>query len=1041
MTVTSSSVLRPNGDVYKGSEVVLSTGTAAWQLIDDGGGVVDFTGADDATYVRVAGGHQGFTEGRVIVGLTNLLPLATDERIKQVRLRGRVIMNVPVAGFGATVTATVRDPQSGLGRTGSVYAEADPPRDEWFTSNASSVQAKTGAWRTTPPPNDGAEWTPAIVNRAQLEFVWYYSDDGGGTNTNLRLSEAYLDVDVRGRPTVSGVTVTGVDTTRPTVSWTYNPNADGDRQVRYRVKVFTAAQYSAAGFDPDVSPAAWDSGHKLSASTNHELGIDLANGASYKVYVAAAQDFNRAPWYSAWAASAAFTVSITPPPTPTLSVTSDPTVPNLRNVFQFTAALNALSADDAEFEASAGNWVNGGGFSAVARSTAQHRNGVASLALTANGSANPFAHNGGNAGVGAAATRPGQRHTLAGYLRANTTGRAFRLVLRWLDASKNYLSQTNGSTATDTSSGWTALPAVTGTAPTGAVWVLAQVEAVATPANGEIHYLDQLQIVPGDTAPAWSPGGLLGTASAVIEYAQVTGNSPNLASRQLYGGGDDQLSTAGWYTTGTTSQVAFDMLDRYRGIGSIRWDVEDAASVLAVGLPPGAVVSDDQPYALPAVPDRTYGFSLWARAGTAFTTQLSVQPVDKAGTAVGAPSPAGTVVLGDTWTRLTVWATIPAGAAYVRPQLANSVGVTGRKVWVDAVQWELGDPDLGPATLARPAGTSPVWQPVRGFLPGKAVIPAVNQALVAFDHEAPPGVTVTYRGWIYATFAATGEILTSAATGYTQTMLDPPGQGNWVLSEVAPAPFLRGQVHVLPGIAESQHEEVTAYYPIRPPEPAGVGQRPVHLSDYIGGHDGTIQIAGLSDDNWWLLEQLLALRDSLWFTESQGGGKYIRVKDRNWSRTRFRDKCINLADGTVLESEEWERVLTVAYDHASRPPDNLAPVIFAVDPVKAVAGETTTVLLGDSGRGTDNVQTTQAGAPKLFDQGIGVGTLRVTAAVAAGDSGTAADNLTVDQGTTPPPSDLVFPGAPTNWIDTSGGCSNAASTTVTDGVQHDFGTP
>src|SRR5829696_4654627 len=199
MTVTSSTVLRPSSDAYRGSEVVLSTGSAAWQLIDDGGGVVDYTGADDTTYVRVNGGHQGFTEGRVIVGLTNLLALAADERIKQVRLRGRVRMNVGVAGFGATVTATVRDPQSGLGRTGSVYAEADPPRDEWFTSNASSFQAKTGAWRTTPPPNDGAEWTAAIVNRSQLEFVWYYSDDGGGTNTNLRLSEAYLDVDVRGR--------------------------------------------------------------------------------------------------------------------------------------------------------------------------------------------------------------------------------------------------------------------------------------------------------------------------------------------------------------------------------------------------------------------------------------------------------------------------------------------------------------------------------------------------------------------------------------------------------------------------------------------------------------------------------------------------------------------------------------------------------------------------------------------------------------------------------------------------------------------------
>src|SRR5215207_32255 len=342
MTVTSSSVLRPNFDSFRGPEVVLSTGTTAWQVLDDGGAVTDYTGADDTTYVRVNGDAGGYTNGRVIVGLTLLGGLAADQRIKQVRIRGRVRMNISVPGFGATVTATFRDPAAGLGRGGTVAAQVDAPRDEWFTSNPSVFQAKTGAWRTTPPTLEGAEWTKAILDRGELEFVWWPSQSGG-TNTNLRLSEAYLDVDVRDQPTVSAVTVTGQDAnTRPTITWTYNPNIDGDRQVAYRVKVFTAAQYSATGFNPDTSLATWDSKDRTGASTSLGVEADLVNGGTYRAYVKAAQDFNGARWYSPWATSTTFTVSLTPPPAPQLAVTSDPTVPNLRNLLQFTATLNAL---------------------------------------------------------------------------------------------------------------------------------------------------------------------------------------------------------------------------------------------------------------------------------------------------------------------------------------------------------------------------------------------------------------------------------------------------------------------------------------------------------------------------------------------------------------------------------------------------------------------------------------------------------------------------------------------------------------------------
>ena len=138
-------VLRPSSDSYIGSEVVLSSGSAAWSLLDDGGAVLDYAGADDTSYARVNSGNGGFTKGRVIVGLTNMGALAANQRIKQVRLRGRVRMNIAVPGFGATVTATFRDPQAGLGSPRAGYAEADPPRDEWFTSNADHLPGQDRA--------------------------------------------------------------------------------------------------------------------------------------------------------------------------------------------------------------------------------------------------------------------------------------------------------------------------------------------------------------------------------------------------------------------------------------------------------------------------------------------------------------------------------------------------------------------------------------------------------------------------------------------------------------------------------------------------------------------------------------------------------------------------------------------------------------------------------------------------------------------------------------------------------------------------------
>ncbi|MEP7115113.1 MAG: hypothetical protein ABI862_17750, partial [Ilumatobacteraceae bacterium] len=86
-------------------------------------------------------------------------------------------------------------------------------------------------------------------------------------------------------PVVSAPTGVVTTTTAPVVTWahqgTYGPQAD------YQVRVFTAAQYGIAGFDPAVSPATYDSGVQIGLTST--LIVSLINALTYRAYVRTAQ--------------------------------------------------------------------------------------------------------------------------------------------------------------------------------------------------------------------------------------------------------------------------------------------------------------------------------------------------------------------------------------------------------------------------------------------------------------------------------------------------------------------------------------------------------------------------------------------------------------------------------------------------------------------------------------------------------------------------------------------------------------------------------
>lgn len=879
MTVTT---VRATADSSSGG-LTYTSGTTTWNLVDD-------SPADDATYVRLADGLT-YPSGAVVLGLgLGAITLTANQKIKAVRHRARIRLNSS-SPYAATITIAFR------GGDG-VEDFAEP-----FSSASLVVAERTGVWRTAPPIRYGTAWDLNGLYSVRTSIAWYYSSS---YHVNLRLSEYYCDVDIRDRPVVSGVTVTGAtSTTQPTVSWTYTANADGDPQKSFRVKVYSAAQYGAAGFSPDTSTPVWDSGVVSGAGTSIQIGQALTNGTTYQAYVEASQDFNGSTWFSAWANSSATAMALVTPAAPALTVASDSTVPNLRNVLTVVGNLNLLSADDSSLDTTIGSWVNDVN-ATVARTTAQAAYGVGALSMTAASAATMSAHS----GQGASGTRvvAGATYTFLASFRAAATPRTVKVGARWYDRSGTVIGTvTYGTGAADTTSGWTEV-SYTAAAPTNAVYVSVVVQ-VTSPANAEVHYVDK--IMAGPSGSAWSPGGLLSVVNTIVERAVVTAGPRNIAHPQLAGGGDTLASADGFYTTGALSRAVYDAAQRYAGGGSIRWDVNNATSKLYVGWIDTTNELPSPVYPLVGVPGTVYTFGIYAKvtAGT-FSTQLNLQAIDARGNAVGSPTSNGGMTLGTGWVLYTATITMPAGACYVRPHLDNTGSVTEKQVYVDAAQWVAGA--TADTVPGQPMGVATAWEPVRGGALGD-LLPSGDpgdQTYTLFDREAPPGAIVVYRAYNYLPESANVPALASGYTATVPAALTPPGAGVWVLRN-ALVPGSAMAVHVTgPSLPETVAEQTGVFYPLRPGAADGSGQRPVILSDYLGGQDGSLTLLCDSEAEWLALRSLLLTPGTLWLVFPEFGGRHIRVTGRAWDRTTPRT-------GWGTDSV-WRRTVKVDYVETDR---------------------------------------------------------------------------------------------------------------------------
>jgi hypothetical protein len=183
---------------------------------------------------------------------------------------------------------------------------------------------------------DGAAWDQDRVDSVRVQVTDYKGDGARGF-----VYELYVDVDLASQPSASVTSPSGsvTDTSVPEVAWEFS-DTDGDAQSYYQVKVFTEAQYTASGFNPDETTPAWNSGEVNGSDTSVTVGAYLINGA-HRAYVRVAKDVNGSPFWSAWDFES-FTIALTPPTTPSVSATFDATFNRV--------ALDAVGASPGVFD-------------------------------------------------------------------------------------------------------------------------------------------------------------------------------------------------------------------------------------------------------------------------------------------------------------------------------------------------------------------------------------------------------------------------------------------------------------------------------------------------------------------------------------------------------------------------------------------------------------------------------------------------------------------------------------------------------------------
>lgn len=355
--------------------------------------------------------------------------------------------------------------------------------DDWQYTETSYqvVETKTGIWFAT--DDKGVLWTQNllsdIVMGVQMLSVW-------------RCIELYLDIDYNERPAATAAEPTGTvtSTTRPTLVHTYS-DPEGDAQSNVQWKVFTQAQFQAAGFDPEVSSAAWDSGKVATTGTIMQVGADLSNGI-HRAYVRAWQvDVDSATNHSSLWTYVEWTQNAPVPAAPTFTLAAEPADARMRidmqgrdNLLTYNQSSlvtdtagwevwpdNLLTDDETSIEGDTVQWT-ALTRTVISRDATRGNHGIASLLLKSTEAGDVGAYTTRRVPVGSNTQYTAQATTWPG-----AANRSFRVSIRWYDSGGALLSTVLGTSVIQVASAWTQA-SVTATSPATAASAEVMVEVL-----------------------------------------------------------------------------------------------------------------------------------------------------------------------------------------------------------------------------------------------------------------------------------------------------------------------------------------------------------------------------------------------------------------------------------------------------------------------------------------------------------------------------------------------------------------------------------
>lgn len=231
--------------------------------------------------------------------------------------------------ISSTLKARYKRTSGNTSARGYIYANGDGGSQSAnaITTPGSTIRSETICLVSSSTPTDlvvsFSTYSPVAVSSGWSDVDW---DQGLAATGTIRVYELSVDTIFATKPQVAidGPTGTVTDTNLPLITWSPILDASGGQQARYEVKLFTAAQYGAGGFNPATSAPEHYSGI-VASSDEFWTPTEIVTDDTYKAYVRIGQSINGNAHLSDWTGSDAFVLDVQVPAAPLITVTPDNT--------------------------------------------------------------------------------------------------------------------------------------------------------------------------------------------------------------------------------------------------------------------------------------------------------------------------------------------------------------------------------------------------------------------------------------------------------------------------------------------------------------------------------------------------------------------------------------------------------------------------------------------------------------------------------------------------------------------------------------------